>query len=399
MIGQLLTLTPKPHAPTSERRLEIGQSDIQINGLAQRANAILERMELCSPMALDWKRSRRLIQKPKFNNSIDNNNIEHSEDGDSNGLDPVAESERLLSILMEPPSKTYLELHDNNDPFHQYQYPKHLENTKHESPAPTRKIYTMVLLSFAKESGPIHVAQQAEDVVWSMIVRANQLLKFDQSLEMSERSDNIEQLPLENLNPSAEHWNCVLQCWSISTDRDRGFHAYSFLISWLEWNKRCEAGESSLKVSAPDMTSYHSVLWACVQESRASDENDKIEDARAREMGSGVAIRLWRGVEKSNLSPDAASYSLFLRAICQTSELPSKSSSCKALVALARVFRRCCDDGMVSLNVVEIVRGATTESQLKKLVGKNMALVDDGGKPLPTANILLRLPAEWTVNT
>jgi len=399
LIGKLLTLTPKSHAPTSEKRLEIAQSDIQINGLAQRANSILERMELCSPMALDWKRSRRPLQKPKSNNSIEGDNIEHPAPDNSNVVDPVEKSERLLSILMEPPSKTYLQLHDNNDPFHQYQYPKHLENTKHESPAPTRKIYTMVLLSFAKESGPIHVAQQAEDVVWSMIVRANQLLKLDQLLEISERSDNIEQLALENLNPSAEHWNCVLQCWSISTDRDRGFHAYSFLMSWLEWNKRCEAGECSSKVSAPDMTSYHSVLWACLQESRASDGNDKIEDARAREMGSGVAIRLWRGVEKSNLSLDAASYTLFLRAICQTSELPSKSSSCKALVALARVFRRCCDDGMVSLDVLEIVRDATTESQLKKLVGKNVTLVDEGGTALPTANMLFRLPAEWTVNT
>jgi len=52
-------------------------------------------------------------------------------------------------------------------------YPHHLLNINFALPTPTRAIYNMVLVAYAKENGSIHVAQQTEDVIWSMISRAN----------------------------------------------------------------------------------------------------------------------------------------------------------------------------------------------------------------------------------
>ena len=69
---------------------------------------------------------------------------------------------------------------------------------------------------------------------------------------------------------------------------------------------------------------------------------------------------------------DAATYSEVLQAIGQTSELPNASSKTASLQALARVFTRCCQDGMVTDNILEVVKGCTTKSQFLQLKAKMM---------------------------
>ena len=93
-------------------------------------------------------------------------------------------------------------------------------------------------------------------------------------------------------------------------------------------------------------------------------------DERAREMGPGVAIRLWKEMQDSEIAVDSGIYYQVIQAICQTSDLPSASSSNRALAALARVFTKCCKDGMVTPEILGLVRAATTESQFAQLSAK-----------------------------
>ena len=368
MIGKLLSMSPKPLPDKGEGF----QPSITFSGLAPRANSILERMELCSPIELEINRLKS------------NTNIMDKVDDDDNTSTAFPQSSL-------PPVGSYQGIYA--------QFPHHLTTIKHTLPAPTRKIYTMVLLLYAKESGPIHVAQQAEDVVWSMVLRANQ-----QPRPLPEK-DNDDEFKLENLNPSMEHWNCVLQCWSMSKDPDRGFHAYSFLRSWVQWNNLCENNTNSLEIHSPTIESYQSVLRACLWNTTS---NGKVEELRAREIGSGVAIRLWKDVEGLSSSSSSSSssslwssssYALLLRAICQTSELPSTSSTRPAVTSFARVFRRCCKDGMMTHEILQLARDATTDSQFSQLVGKDVKLVDDEGHFVSVEEIANRVPFEWMKNS
>ena len=64
---------------------------------------------------------------------------------------------------------------------------------------------------------------------------------------------------------------------------------------------------------------------------------------------------------------------MIIRAICQTADLPSTKSN-KALVALARVFTKCCEDGMDTPEIVEMVKAATTKPQFAQLESKARGL-------------------------
>jgi hypothetical protein len=117
----------------------------------------------------------------------------------------------------------------------------------------------------------------------------------------------------------------------------------------------------------------------------------------AREM-SLVAIRLWTELEVASLTPDSRAYSLLLRAICQTAELPSNSANTPALTALARVFRKCCRGGLLTLEILELVRNATNDTQFSKLVENKVKLVSKDGAEVPLKKILETLPDEWRKN-
>ncbi|KAL9183391.1 hypothetical protein ACHAXT_005178 [Thalassiosira profunda] len=306
-IGKLLTMAPENPA---ERGVH---PDVTFGGLAPRAGAILRRMEQCSPPAL-------LRQTPSNKTTSGENAVD-----------------RFFSV------GSYQDVYPD--------YPRHLSQTKHSLPAPTRKIYNMVLKSYAKEAGPIRIAQQAEDVVWSMIVRA----------AMQQPSGLDEDGSSDGLLPSTENWNCVLECWSRSTDPDRAFHAYSFLRSWMEWNEQSESTTST--TGNPDAASFHLVLQSCLVPEDVSDDE---EYQHRREMGSGVAVRLWKELPRSNVAPDSTTYHLVAQAICQTSELPSLSNSA-ALQALARLFLQCHRDAMVTPEITDLVKSATTESQFAQI--------------------------------
>ncbi|KAL7542156.1 hypothetical protein ACHAWF_007105 [Thalassiosira exigua] len=307
-IGRLLSLTPQ---------IPEEGPDFVVTGLAQRAGAILQRMELCSPPGLRGS---------------------GSDDGDDGN-----EEEAPVDAL---PAGSYQGLYPD--------FPRHLSNTKFALPSPTREIYNMVLFSYAKESGEAHVAREAENVVWSMIVRATRPPAGRVGEE--EQSDDA-------ILPSIENWLCVLQCWSWSADPDRAFHAYSFLRSWTEWNERCGRGDRD--IYSPDAASVSLVLDACL-----AREDDR-DHGRAREIGSGVAVRLWKELPRLGLRLDSAyTYDRIIEAISQTTELPAASSRAGALQALATIYSDCHEAGMATERIKAFVEAATTEAQFAQIQAK-----------------------------
>ena len=106
---------------------------------------------------------------------------------------------------------------------------------------------------------------------------------------------------------------------------------------------------SIMDVNYPNRESFHLVLQSCLVEGEAEFNNDA-EFQRAREMGSGVAIRFWKERQKwDDIVLDSTTYYQVIRALCQTSELPSASSKARALQDLVRVYTKCCEDGILPL--------------------------------------------------
>jgi hypothetical protein len=302
-------------------------------------------------------------------------------------------------------------------------------------PVPTRAVYDMVLRAYAKERGPVRVARQAEDVIWSMISRANAIReggrrrggggggggggrrrrRNDDHDHDHDHDDDDDAAGEEEsgdddvlLLPTSDNWNCVLRCWSRSTDPDRAFFAYSFLLSWMEWNdKWCAGAMGAAKrgvgreggcaaaSASPGEESFRWVLRSCLvgdddvynddddavgpESSRGTkDEGSEFRRRRAKEMGSGVAVRLWREMHRNHHphSGEAATTSTrydstthrdVMRAICQTSEMPTAS---RALATLVRVYSRCAEDGMLTPDIMALVESATTKAQFARLRAK-----------------------------
>ena len=94
-----------------------------------------------------------------------------------------------------------------------------------------------------------------------------------------------------------------------------------------------------------------------------------ITQQRAKEVGSRVAIGLWRDMrmwkdrsstESTTLTSDT--YYQLLRALCQTTN-PSRG----LLATVAAVYQSCRSDGLETEQITTLVRGAMTESQFQKL--------------------------------
>ena len=108
----------------------------------------------------------------------------------------------------------------------------------------------------------------------------------------------------------------------------------------------------------------------------AKDEGSESRRRRAREMGSGVAVRLWRemhrnhphsGEAATSTRYDSTTHRDVVRAICQTSEMPTTG---RALATIARVYSRCAEDGMLTPEIIALVESATTKSQFARLRAK-----------------------------
>ena len=149
---KLLTMTPANNDDEDLTILQDNNRLMTYRGLAQRTGEILRRMELCAHPAL-------ILRKRTSDAAGRRNN---DEEGDNFDAGP---SQAPDDIVCVGGRSSYQNIYPD--------YPRHLsDNIKFALPIPTRAIYNMVLLRYAKESAPLHIAQQAEDVIWSMITRA-----------------------------------------------------------------------------------------------------------------------------------------------------------------------------------------------------------------------------------
>lgn len=301
------------------------QLPFTFTGFAPRAASILERMERCSPVSLQHL-------KPDQTNELQT-------------------SQRAGSVRL----------------------PQHLPYTKHALPFPTPEIYNMVLLLHVKEAGPAYIAEEAEDVIWSMIER------YMQHKEL--KANDIE----SSILPSKENWDCVLRCWSKSTDSYRAFHAYAYMESWKMWN--AYLNEQRMDISEPDLFSFHLLLGTCL--------GDGSEDERAAEVGTRIATQLWDEAKKSPLSKefDSKTYSLLLSCFCQTTSSKRKPSF--ALVKL--VFQSCSEQCMLTAEHLDIVRNAVPDEVFLQMIGNSDQYVGFDKKPLPSENIIKELPYDWVM--
>jgi len=378
MIGRLLSLTPRDgnvvRFSVDDVGVDVGGSGVgdnnvgggsevtvEITGAAQRGNAILERMEWCSPAFLPqlrkWQRQQQqLLQR-------------------GSGLDSLLTQDSSLEAT-EPALTT-----PATSDYHINKVPKHLIQTKQAIPTPTRAIYNMVLLMYGKEAGSRYVAEQAEDVVWGMIVRGLQLEEFNQShdIEGTTTKGGGEDMSAP-LYPSTQNWNCVLQCWSKSSDPNRAFFAYSFFKSWMEWNvSRGKVGVVDDVEASCDLQSFHLMIKSCVVDEFTTFDDEvfdsnsasskKLITQRAKVIGSRVAIGIWRDIrvwkdQNAEVTLTSDTYYQLLLALCQTTTDRSRG----LLAAVAAVFQSCRSDGMETKHITDIVRGVMTESQFQKLL-------------------------------
>ena len=103
---------------------------------------------------------------------------------------------------------------------------------------------------------------------------------------------------------------------------------------------------------------------------RVSSSCESTTRQRAKEIGSGVSIKVWNELQQSNIEIDSELYYKVIQAICQTSELPSAKSTTRSLAALARVITKCSKDGMVNPEITRLVRANMTASQFTQLTAK-----------------------------
>ena len=345
---------------------EAPASDVAFVGLAQRAGAILQRMEQCSPP---------LITSQK----------QSAAGATLTAVEDISEAPASGGGAARRDAAAYQGVHSARDP----PVPPHLARAKYALPAPTRATYDMVLKAYAKEHGPRRVAELAEDVVWSMATRAatRQRRRRTRPARTSDHGEGEEdgvdsgdgdaRQPLPW--PSREHWHSVLKCWSRSADPNRAYHAYAFLLAWREWHELCLQHDKDLRDvpgtaedphPPPSVDSLSLVLESCWAEFEGEFNGDAAKFLRAREMGSGVAARIWKERKRwwdGADAPDAALYHGLLRALCQAPALPAGSSGAPELLNVARVFARCQEDGRATPEILDMVRAAMTESQFARL--------------------------------
>merc|ERR1719491_146418 len=181
----------------------------------------------------------------------------------------------------------------------------------------------------------------------------------------------------EDLFPSTDNWNCVLKCWSRNTDPSRAFHSFAFLRSWMEFNEFCQSsvglGEKvGAQCSQPNVESYRVLLQSCLSEQFHGNSDADIQ--RAKEIGSGIAIKIWNELQRTGVRIDSELYFKVIKCICQASDLPSESSKSRSLTALVRVFTHCTKENKATTQISDLVRSNMTVSQYTLFEGNQRNL-------------------------
>jgi hypothetical protein len=94
---------------------------------------------------------------------------------------------------------------------------------------------------------------------------------------------------------------------------------------------------------------------------------------------------------------DSETYFLMLRPLCNSIEQSSRTSS-KSRALMKKVFEACCKDGLLTVELLDIVRSVLPNSEFKQLLGISSGILDKEKQILSTERIMEKVPTEWFAN-
>ena len=210
---------------------------------------------------------------------------------------------------------------------------------------PTRATFISTINAQTTNGGK-RAAQEAEKV-FSMMARVSREFKDDELL------------------PNVRVYNALIRCWARSRERNKAERTRQLLETMAKESKM--RGDDEV---TPNLQTYNSVLNACSFPSRGTSVKEKYAAFR-------VAVQTLNELQASN-EPNHVSYGAFLRS-CGNLMPPSS----KRDAVVGNIFRKCCEEGLVSQFVMDSVSHAASES-LKSTLFEDVI----GGK----------LPREWSRN-
>ena len=212
---------------------------------------------------------------------------------------------------------------------------------------PTRATFISTINAQTTNGGK-RAAQEAEKV-FSMMQSVSREFKDDELL------------------PNVRAYNALIRCWARSRERNKAERTRQLLETMAKESKM--RGDDEV---TPNLQSYNGVLNACSFPSRGTSVEEKYAAFR-------VAVQTLNELQASKIcEPNHVSYGTFLRS-CGNLMPPSS----KRDAVVGNIFRKCCEEGLVSQFVMDSVSHAASES-LKSTLFEDMI----GGK----------LPREWSRN-
>ena len=108
-------------------------------------------------------------------------------------------------------------------------------------------------------------------------------------------------------------------------------------------------------------------------------------------------MEIWDATKESMLQEDfdSKTYFLILRSFCQISDVQSKSHMINNFNFVKKVFRKCCEAGQLTAEMVEVTRNALPNSEFLRLLGNHDTMIDKERNALPTRTIMQNVPANW----
>ena len=171
----------------------------------------------------------------------------------------------------------------------------------------------------------------------------------------------------DELLPNVRVYNALIRCWARSKERNKAERTRQLLETMAKESEL--RGDDEL---TPNLQTYNGVLNACSFPSRGNSIEEKYAAFR-------IAVQTLNELRASeDCEPNHVSYGTFLRS-CGNLMPPSP----KRDAVVGNIFRRCCEEGLVSQFVMDSVSHAASEN-LKSTLFEEIV----GG----------RLPRKWSSN-
>ena len=175
------------------------------------------------------------------------------------------------------------------------------------------------------------------------------------------------ELKEDELLPNVRVYNALIRCWARSKERNKAERTRQLLETMMKESEL--RGDDEL---TPNLQTYNGVLNACSFPSRGNSIEEKYAAFR-------IAVQTLNELRASeNCEPNHVSYGTFIRS-CGNLMPPSP----KRDAVVGNIFRKCCEEGLVSEFVMDSVSYAASEN-LKITLFEDVV----GGK----------LPRKWSCN-